>query len=66
MEITMNPHRHFGEPLTPSRYTAVALAQAVTAEGSIERAAIAYGVEPREVEMAFRYFSSLQSPPREK
>jgi hypothetical protein len=61
--IRMNPHLHFGEPLTPSGYTALALWESVTAEGGIEPAAKVYGVEPKEVELAFSYISSLQGPP---
>lgn len=63
IDIKMNPHLHFGEPLLPSGYTALALAEAVTVEGGIERAAKAYGVDPMEVEVAFKYVTSLQPPP---
>lgn len=67
LRIKMNPHFHFGEPLMPSGYTALALADAVTVEGGIERASKAYGVDPKEVELAFKYVTSLQAPaPRDK
>lgn len=61
--IRMNPHHHFGEPLAPSGYPALALWESVIAEGGIERAANVYGVDPTEVELAFKYISSLQGPP---
>lgn len=67
MKVTMNPKLHFGEPLTPSRYTAQTLWEAVLAEGNIELAAKAYGVEQKEVELACKYFDYLHvRPPRGK
>jgi hypothetical protein len=64
LEIKMNPKKRFGEPLTPSGYTAQTLWQAVISEGSIELAAKAYGVARKEVELAFSYVDSLKVPRR--
>lgn len=64
LEIQMNPKRRFGEPITPSGYTALALADAVKAEGSIDRAAKAYGVSQEEVELACGYLDHLRVIPR--
>lgn len=64
LKVTMDPKRHFGEPLTPSRYTAEALWEAVLAEGSIDLAAKAYGVDRKEVELACKYFDYLSRPGR--
>ena len=61
VQIEMDPKRRFGEPLVKScGYTAQALWEAAKAEGSIEAAAEAYGVQPIEVEAAFRYFNLLE------
>ncbi len=66
MEIRMDPKKRFGEPMTPSGYTAYALAEAVKTEGSIENAAKAYGVDRTEVELAYSYLDYLRIiPPRE-
>jgi|GEM_PF-1064375 len=64
LAIKMNPKRRFGEPLTPSGYTAQTLCEAVTNEGGIESAAKAYGVDCAEVELAYSYVDSLKAPPR--
>jgi hypothetical protein len=64
LEIVMNPKRRFGEPLTPSNYTAEALWDAVQTEGSIDAAAMACGVERREVELACSYLDYLRFPPK--
>lgn len=64
LSITMDPKRHFGEPLAPSGYTAYALAEAVKIEGSIDRAAVAYGVDRTEVELACSYLDYLRVIPR--
>jgi hypothetical protein len=63
LAITMNPSRRFGEPLTPSGYTAMALWDAVKSEGSVLNAAKAYGVDPREVELAVSYLDYLRIAP---
>jgi len=60
LEITMNPKRHFGEPLLPSGYTAPAIWEAVKIEGSIDVAAKAYGIDRKEVELACSYLDFLQ------
>lgn len=62
IKISMNPNRHFGDPLVPSGYAAQTLYDASIAEGSAEAAAKAYGVDVREVELACYYFSFLQAP----
>lgn len=62
LSVRLNPQRHFGEPLVPSGYTAFALWEAVKAEGSIDAAARAYGVDRREVELACGYFDFLRGP----
>jgi uncharacterized protein (DUF433 family) len=60
--VDMNPHVRFGEPLIEScGYSARALWEAVTSEGSIEAAAQAYGVKVEEVETACRYYDYLAS-----
>lgn len=59
--IRMNPKHRFGEPMvTTCGYTAQSLWEAAKTEGSIEAAAEAYGVEPADVEAAFRYYDFLQ------
>src|SRR5438445_597141 len=58
--VKMNPRRHFGDPLLPSGYTAQAIWEAVKAEGSLEAAAKAYGVDRTEVELACSYLDFLQ------
>ncbi len=64
-EITMNPKRRFGEPVLEScGYTAQTIHEAVLAEGSIEAAAVAYGVNVDEVEAAERYFDYLTIRPQ--
>jgi uncharacterized protein (DUF433 family) len=61
LDVSMNPRRRFGEPLVESSgYTAQALLQAFRTEGSFEAAAQAYGVDPRQVELAYRYYDYLQ------
>jgi hypothetical protein len=62
LAVTMNPHRHFGEPLLPSGYPAQTLWEAVPIEGSIEAAAKAYGIDATEVELACRYLDFLEGP----
>lgn len=59
--VEMNPNIRFGEPIVKScGYTAQALWDAATSEGSIEGAASAYGVDKKEVEAACRYFDHLR------
>jgi hypothetical protein len=64
LEVRMDPKKRFGEPLTPSGYTAYCLAEAVKTEGSVDRAAKAYGVERTEVELAVSYLDYLRIIPR--
>lgn len=59
-QIVMNPHIRFGEPLVSNTgYTAEALYDAAIAEGSLKKAARAYGVTKSQVEAAFNFFESL-------
>jgi hypothetical protein len=58
--VKMNPRKHFGDPLLPSGYTAQAIWESVKAEGSLEAAAKAYGVDRTEVELACSYLDFLQ------
>lgn len=59
--VDMNPRIRFGEPIVTScGYSAQALFEAATDEGSVEAAARAYGVEKKEIEAACRYFDMLQ------
>jgi uncharacterized protein (DUF433 family) len=61
LAIMMNPRRRFGEPVVEAcGHTARTLWEACTAEGSVEAAAEAYGVESDHVELAYRYFDLLQ------
>jgi uncharacterized protein (DUF433 family) len=61
LAVTMNPQVRFGEPLIAScGYSAQTLFEAATAEGSMEAAAAAYGVQKKEVEAAVRYFDHLR------
>lgn len=62
LAVTLNPKKHFGQPLLPSNYTALALAEAAKTEGSIDAAARVYGVDRKEVELACGYFDFLQGP----
>lgn len=58
--VRMNPQHRFGEPLIDScGYTARSLWEGVQTEGSIESAAEAFGVDAKDVELAFRYFDFL-------
>jgi uncharacterized protein (DUF433 family) len=65
VQIKMDPTIHFGEPLTPSGYTAWTLWEACRAEGSPTAAAKAYGVPEIEVRVAFRYIDSIRPTTRE-
>jgi uncharacterized protein (DUF433 family) len=58
--VTMDPRIRFGEPVIPTcGYTAQALWDAVKAEGGIEPAARAYGVEVEDIQLACKYFDHL-------
>lgn len=59
IDVTMRADSRFGEPTLPSGYTAETLWDAVRIEGGYERAAEAYGIDIREVSVAFRYYDSL-------
>src|SRR5665213_373196 len=63
--IVFDPRFRFGEPLVKPapksgskrcRYSVVALCNAYIAEGSLEAAALAYGVSPEAVEAATKYY----------
>jgi hypothetical protein len=59
-KIVMDPHHRFGEPYLPScGYTALALWEAYRAEGGAERAARAFGVSVKEIELACSYYDYL-------
>ncbi len=55
VSISMDPEIRFGEPLLPSGYTALTIAQAVVTEGGSERVAKLYGIPIEEIETAFRF-----------
>jgi uncharacterized protein (DUF433 family) len=58
--VTMDPQVSFGEPLIEETgYTAHALFNGYQTEGTIERAAKIYGVEPRHIQLAVDYFDYL-------
>lgn len=58
--VVLDPGLRFGEPLVmPGGYTAEALWQATSVEGSFENAASACGVSLEEVELANKYFETL-------
>jgi hypothetical protein len=58
--ILMNPHLRFGEPLVEQcGYSASALWEATIAEGGVDAAASAYGVDPEHVKLACSYFDHL-------
>ena len=60
--IVLNPHRRFGEPsVEDCGYAASALWEATIAEGGVDAAASAYGVEPSHVKLACSYFDHLLS-----
>jgi uncharacterized protein (DUF433 family) len=59
--IVINPAVRFGEPYVEScGYTAKTLRDAVLSEGGVSEAAKAFGVAEDEVEVAYRYFDSLE------
>ncbi len=55
VEITMDPRFRFGEPLLPSRYSAMTIWESVLVEGGIEPASKAYGIPKEEVEAAYKF-----------
>ena len=58
--IRLDPEIRFGQPIvSPLNILASTLAEAVVAEGSIEAAADAHGVERNAVVLAVKYFDSL-------
>lgn len=58
--VTMDPQVRFGEPLIEETgYTAHALFNAYQTEGTPERAAAIYGVEPKHIQLAIDYFDYL-------
>lgn len=63
LAITMDPQIRFGEPLLPScGYTAKAIWDGFRAEGnSLVRASRVFGISPKEVEFACRYYENLLS-----
>lgn len=64
--IVMNPHVRFGEPIVQKcGYSALALWEANIAEGGIEAAANAYGVEKACVSAACEYIDYLMIDKRE-
>ena len=59
--IVMDPLVRFGEPyLQSSGYTARTLYDAYRSEGTIDRAASAYGVAPEHIALAVEYFDYLK------
>lgn len=59
--IVFDPHIRFGEPvLEGSRLKVQTIYDAVIAEGSKEAVAEIYGIDLREVEIAFKYIDSLK------
>jgi hypothetical protein len=61
LDIWMDPHKRFGEPLLPSGITPQTISQAVRTEGSDFAAAEAYGIQVEEVELALRFEDFLDS-----
>lgn len=61
--ILMDPEIRFGEPYSEDTgYTARTLFDAYQSEGSVDRAAEVYGVDPALVELAVEYFDYLRPP----
>ncbi len=60
LEVRLDPQLRFGEPMIKScGYTTRALWDAYRAEGGIEAAAKAYGVDIKEVELACRFYDQI-------
>lgn len=57
--VVMKPGIAFGEPLLPSGYTAVCIADAIKIEGSIDAVVDAYMLPKEEVETAYRFIDFL-------
>lgn len=62
LRIVINPRMRFGEPMTPTGYTARTLSDAVEIEGGDRQAAKAYGVSLAEIRLARDYFAMLREP----
>lgn len=61
--VAMDPRLRMGQPLIEScGYTALALHEAYKTEGSVEAAATAYDVEPRDIRLAIRFYDHLKGP----
>jgi hypothetical protein len=61
-EVVIDPAVRFGEPYVPScGYSARTLHDAVLSEGGVPEAAKAFGVSEEAVEVAFRYYDSLEA-----
>lgn len=61
-KIVMNPNMRFGEPiLDNSGYTPEALFEAAKTEGSVEGAALNYGVSVDQIKICIDYFDFLSS-----
>ncbi|MFN7022685.1 MAG: hypothetical protein ACK4WH_15385, partial [Phycisphaerales bacterium] len=60
LSIRLDPKLRFGQPIVaPLNILASTLAEAVVAEGSIDAAAEAHGVDRKAVLLAVKYFDSL-------
>ena len=58
--ILLTPHRRFGEPIVEScGYTAETLWEAAINEGSVDAAAMAFGVPESAVRIAYKYYDHL-------
>lgn len=53
--IIMDPRFRFGEPLLPSKYSAMTIWEAVVVEGGIEPASRAYGIPEEEADAAYKF-----------
>ncbi len=60
LEIIMDPTRRLGQPFIKScHYGVQVLMDAYRAEGGVNAAALAYGVQPKEIELAIRWSDYL-------
>ena len=63
-EVTMDPEIRFGEPfIEATGYTAYTLFNAYQTEGTIERAASIYDVDPSQVRLAIEFFAQVGPKP---
>lgn len=63
VKIVMDPMHRFGEPFFEDiGYTAQTLFDAYRSEGSVQRAADVYGVDPLFVTLSVEFFDFLQPP----